>query len=775
MDRALTLNMWTSKCRSRRADIRKCRPDTPRFDWNKWKQEGVLGSLGIAAGFFVLAAAIMMWRQEVVAFRPGQWVPHNIVARVRFTYFDANKLTTARMEARQREPRVYQPNPSVDPWANLQHELTSLPERLANTASEIPEDLKGSIDGAAATQLRSYLAGGQHTRYLQAVENYVEALRNQTIVADGKNWPLVILNRSEWIEEFRPRLRDIRLDNRGLLDPTFAFAAHSDALRPILAKAADQSFEFAIQPNIVNLTLAKLEPNYTLDLGATENAENQAAALVPDTVGQVVVAQNEPFILKDKEGKVFDQADWVKLKAENSEYRRTLKGETWKNRLGTTMLAFIMTVVMASYVAAYQPRIVKNNARGLGIAGLLLSMLLLAQLTGLGSGPLYLLGVAPTLLVAMILTIAYEARFAVGIACMHGMLATVALQQPVMFFVVIWIGILCACFLLGEVRSRSRLVEIGGAMAIAMTIATLASGFMGFDPPMFVVTNALYAFLAGLAVGFVVLGILPFIERTFKITTSMTLLELADPSQPLLRRLQIEAPGTHHHSLQVAVLAEAAAEAIGANSLLCRVGGYYHDVGKIHKAEYFSENQSGGENRHLNLNPSVSLLIIIGHVKDGIELAKEYNLPTVLQPFIQQHHGTTLVEYFYHQACKKDAGQPDGPGVSEMQYRYPGPKPRSKEVAIVMMCDAAESACRSMPEPTAGRVEGLVHDLTMRRLLDGQFDECDLTMREIEIIERSIMKSLMAIYHGRIQYPSTANLLNNMAANPQPSAVRLVQ
>src|SRR6185312_3145954 len=285
-----------------------------------------------------------------------------------------------------------------------------------------------------------------------------------------------------------------------------------------------------------------------------------------------------------------------------------------------------------------------------------------------------LLGIAPTLLVAMILTIAYEQRFAVGISSMHGMLATVALQQGITFFIVIWIGVLTACFLLGDIRTRSKIIEIGGAMALAMMIATIASGFMGFDPARFVLENALYAGAAGLAVGFIVLGILPFIEKAFRITTSMTLLELADASQPLLRRLQIEAAGTYNHSLQVATLAEAAA--IGANSLLCRVGSYYHDIGKINKADYFAENQTGGENRHLNLNPSVSLLIIIGHVKDGVEMAREYNLPTSLIPFIQQHHGTTLVEYFYHQACKREESQ-EGPKPSETQYRYPGPKPRS--------------------------------------------------------------------------------------------------
>ncbi len=206
--------------------------------------------------------------------------------------------------------------------------------------------------------------------------------------------------------------------------------------------------------------------------------------------------------------------------------------------------------------------------------------------------------------------------------------------------------------------------------------------------------------------------------------------------------------------MQVATLAEAAAEAIGANSLACRVGAYYHDVGKINKADYFVENQLGGPSRHLNLTPDLSLRIIIGHVKDGIEMAKDYNLPSSLLPFIHQHHGTTLVEYFYHAAQEKT--QDDQPNISEYHFRYPGPKPKSRETAILMMCDAVESATRAMPEPTASRIEKLVHDIAMKRLLDGQFDECDLTMRDLEMIERSLSKTLLGIYHGRIAYPSSA-------------------
>jgi hypothetical protein len=398
-------------------------------------------------------------------------------------------------------------------------------------------------------------------------------------------------------------------------------------------------------------------------------------------------------------------------------------------------------------------------------------MLLLAQLAAIGTGPLYIFGLAPTVLVAMIMTIAYDRRFATGIGSMHGLLVTLALDQGIGFFIILWVGVFTCCFTLDEIRTRSKLIEVGGLTAVAMMIATAAAGAVGLDKVQYIAQYCLYSGAAGLAVGFVVLGILPFIEKAFKITTAMTLLELADASQPLLARLAIEAPGTYNHSLQVATLAKAGADAIGANSLLCRVAAYYHDVGKINKADYFIENQVDGRNRHINLSPSVSLLIIIGHVKDGVELAKEYNLPASILPFIQQHHGTTLIEYFYHRACtQQDKDAPScGPAVPETQYRYPGPKPKSKEIAILMVCDAVESAVRSMSEPNASRIETLVHDIAMKRLLDGQFDECDLTFRDLELIERALVKTLLGIYHGRIAYPSTAALTSSPTTAAAPN------
>jgi cyclic-di-AMP phosphodiesterase PgpH len=458
-------------------------------------------------------------------------------------------------------------------------------------------------------------------------------------------------------------------------------------------------------------------------------------------------------------GNTLSVRDWQILNAENDAYHKSLMGDAlkmWQYRLGLALLAGIVTLILCGYVARYQPRCVRNHARGIAMASLLVSMLLLSQLAGIGNSSLFIFGIAPTIVAAMILTIAYDQRFALGVATIHTIIVTAALNQGLDFFMILWVGVLTACYLLDDIRTRSRLIEIGGASALAMIIAATAVGAVEMEPIQFVGSNCLYVGASGLAAGFVVLGFLPFIEKAFRITTSMTLLELADASRPLLRRLALEAPGTYNHSLQVATLAEAAAEAIHANSLLCRVGSYYHDIGKINKPDYFIENQMGGENRHLNLTPSLSLRIILSHVKEGVEMAKDYNLPTSLLPIIQQHHGTTLVEYFYHQAVQKGDQQPEtGPRLSDTEFRYPGPKPKSKEAAIVMLCDAVESACRCFGEPTASRLEAKVHELARLRLEDGQFAECDLTMRDLEQIERALCKALLGIYHGRISYPTT--------------------
>jgi len=269
---------------------------------------------------------------------------------------------------------------------------------------------------------------------------------------------------------------------------------------------------------------------------------------------------------------------------------------------------------------------------------------------------------------------------------------------------------------------------------------------------------ALSAGGSALFAGFIVQGILPNFERIFGVATSMTLLEWCDASRPLLRRLAQETPGTYSHSLVLSQMAEEACGAIGARGLLARVGALYHDIGKVQKPVYFVENQEASMNRHDRLSPTMSLLIIVGHVKDGIEMAKAYGLPRILHQFIAEHHGTTVVRYFHYMASEAAAKNSKTKGrhdreVPESEFRYAGPKPRSKESAMLMLCDGCEGAVRALSEPTPGRIESTVHQVVMDRLNDGQFDDCDITLRELKLVEQSIVKSLCAIHHGRIKYP----------------------
>jgi len=295
-------------------------------------------------------------------------------------------------------------------------------------------------------------------------------------------------------------------------------------------------------------------------------------------------------------------------------------------------------------------------------------------------------------------------------------------------------------------------VLVGAVAALIAFAASVAVGLLDGQTWRFVLADSLWAAGAALMAAFIIEGVVPGIERLFRLSTAMTLLEWCDASKPLLRMMAAEAPGTYNHSLLVGALAEAAAEAIGADGLLCRAGAYYHDIGKINKPEYFVENQAPGVSRHERLSPAMSLLVIIGHVKDGIEMAKEYGLPASLHPFIAEHHGTTLVQYFYQVAT--ESRRPGEPEPTDTAFRYPGPKPQSRETAIVMLCDGVEGAVRAMPEPTPNRIETVVSDIIHKRLADGQFDECELTFRQLAEIEKSLVKSLCSIYHSRISYPS---------------------
>jgi putative nucleotidyltransferase with HDIG domain len=373
----------------------------------------------------------------------------------------------------------------------------------------------------------------------------------------------------------------------------------------------------------------------------------------------------------------------------------------------------------------------------------------------------------------VIVAIAYNQRFAMAIAVLQCLLIAVVLELPAGLMLAVLAGCVVAVAQLREVRQRFALIRMGAVSGLVIAVGVFAALLSGAQMVeglyKAVATEALWALAGATVVGFFVLGVLPFIERAFKVTTAMTLLELGDMNHPLLKRLAQQAPGTFNHSLTLATIAEGAAEAIGANGLLARVGAYFHDCGKLNKPEYFIENQAGGPNKHAKLSPAMSLLIIVGHVKDGIEMAREYHLPPVINHFIESHHGTTLVEYFFH-AAKKRQNEDDQP--SEIEFRYPGPKPRTRETAILLLCDSVEAAIRTMPDPNPRRIEQFVHQMAMKRLMDGQFADSPITLAELSTIEEAITKSLCGIYHGRIAYPKDQDQAPRRPHPPPPPTER---
>jgi putative nucleotidyltransferase with HDIG domain len=658
---------WFRKAPARRAEIRKNRPDTVTRRWELMKASGAPVSVAIAAAFAIIAIAILSLREDVVPHRPGQFAAHDIVSRVNFTFHDTRKLADAQRAARAVTPRVYSEDSNL--WNRIETVLLAVPDQVATAASpeELREPLNKIIDAGAFGYIKQRSSKTERPAYDSQIKAYMDLVRGEG---------LIVLDPQQRAYDENRRVITLRSADGTVARTTAVETTFETSKRaPIetrLLRLASTTLEFTLQSKIVALTLQSLAPTHLFDENATAEAQNKAEAAVPSSAGDIEFGMNYPLV---KGGNEITDRDWQVLKAETQAFNRTLDRSSFKQFIGLVGTVLIVTIVLSAYVASYQPKVIRKHPRAIAIAALLLSMLLLGQVSGIGSNPIHVFAVAPTILVAMILAIAYDQRFAMGVATLHAVLVSIAVGEGLDFFLILFSGVLTCCFLLDDIRSRSKLIEVGGGTALALMAATAAAGMLSLDPLVYIGKNCMYTGAAGIAVGFVVLGILPFIEKSFRITTSMTLLELADASHPLLRRLAVEAPGTYNHSLQVATIAEAAAEAIGVNSLLCRVASYYHDVGKINKADYFIENQQPGTgNRHLNLSPSVSLLIIIGHVKDGIELAKEYNLPTTLTHFIQQHHGTTLVEFFYHQACSQTAQrQPDQPAVAEAQYRYPAP------------------------------------------------------------------------------------------------------
>ena len=761
---------------SRRREVRRHIEGGERR-WPDWLSPRELALAVLCIAVLTAVGSVVAWGgRQRMDYRKGQAVVVPVIARVEFESVDKQATTARRLAASEAQPAVYKPNliyldsirSKLDRMIGLRGDPSI--EDFNQISKEQRESLH--LTPGAFTVLGRYITdeGAPSPHWQELTDQFMTLLSKLAVLAQ---------NDIDRERDSRPGVIIIQPPGAAEKENFNIISVNDESSLNQNVRVVTDHFPRDMQPTVRALVLSNVQPTYLHDERETQRRREAAAEAVV-TVKQEYEPNDVLVEAGVEEIRTFSDLDIKLINEERAAYRaKAGRFNHMAGMVGNAGLVLVMAICLWVYFGAYYRRVVQKTFRQLAIVSLLLLCQAAALgLTQLGPESVYIGATLPTLIAAIVLAIAYDQRFGLATGAVHALLVTFSLDQSLGFAVVLVIGVATAVSQLRDVRHRSKLVLGGLWTGLAMGLGVALVGLL--ERPLHIAgvlpsigRDALLVLASGFVAGLFVQGMLPGIERLFKVTTSMTLKDLNDAAHPLLRRLAERGPGTYQHSLRIADMGESAADAIGASGLLCRVGAMYHDVGKMNKPEYFVENQSGGPNKHSKLSPAMSLLIIVGHVKDGVEMAREYHLPSAIRQFIESHHGTTLVEYFYHAARKQQADGDDKAGPSEFEFRYPGPKPATKEAAIIMLCDTIESAARTLAlttEPTPARLEQLVHQMASKRLMDGQFDQCNLTFEELHKIEQSVTKTLCAIYHGRVAYPGqeqTAQHANSAQDGPQ--------
>ncbi len=509
-----------------------------------------------------------------------------------------------------------------------------------------------------------------------------------------------------------------------------------------------------LSPIVLKIAEHFLRPNLTFNKDETEEKKINAREKINPVYFQV---KRGEVILRP--GERVQEEHLLKIKALKKAQERT---HLLAILIGMGLLTFLILVSLYQFstqnirkIALSQKDLLFFSTALLGIIALLKLFQLSTDVLGgeffsiPSSSYLYLFPIATG---AMLVRIVLNSEVAIVFSLLASYFSAVLMGNQLFYFIFTFVGSVIGAHKVAQCEQRGILIKAGitvGGINILMIISyNLISG----NPfKMTLLSDLMMGFLGGILAPVLVLGIAPIIESLFGYTTDIKLLELANMDHPILKDLILQAPGTYHHSIIVGSLVEASAKSIAANPLLARVSAYYHDIGKLKKPLYFIENVGGGENKHDHLIPTMSSLILISHVKDGVEMARENRLGERIGHIIQQHHGTSLISYFYQKAKEKE--NPEMESINENDFRYPGPKPQTKEAGIVMLADSVEAASRALTDPTPSRIKSLVQRITNNIFLDGQLEECELTLKDLQKIQESFDRILTAIFHQRIDYP----------------------
>ncbi|MCF8010456.1 MAG: HDIG domain-containing protein [Clostridiales bacterium] len=678
---------------------------------------------GLAAVlFFVLLTFIISvdYGSQKVNIEVGQVASRDIPAPRSIVIRNDNKTTQAKQEARESIEKQYEEVP----------EITNV----------VQKDVSSFISSIKNIQKKENM---DKEEKLKKINSLVKFPLSEKVLSNIVNSSPQRLDRLE--TEITSLIVEVM--NEGV-----TFKNKDRAIKSLVGKVEKLDFKDYYTALAEGIIREYIRPNNFYDQEKTNSLQEAAMDAVPTVM--VTVKKDETIV---EEGDVVSKQDMEKLKA----LGLTDNILPVKYITGIAMMVALLMIVVLFYLYQQNRKIYKNPGQLYLIGLIILGVLAVSKgimAIDINQWPqldLLFAYMSPLAAAGMLIAILLDSRLAVLVVAVMSFFLGVMTGGEIRFAVVGLIGGITGVYSVSKLSQRGDLARAGIYVSIANILSILAMELVSSQSMGLIITSSLgMGIINGLLSSIFTNGALPYLESTFSITSAFHLLELSHPSNSLLRRLLTEAPGTYYHSILVGNLAESAAGEIGGEPLLARVGAYYHDIGKLKRPLFFIENQMGNENPHDKIAPSLSTLIITSHVKDGVEMAREAKLPSSVIDIIEQHHGNTLCSYFYQVALETGRSE----NISEEDFRHDGPKPQSKEAALVMLADSVEAAVRALKNRTPGKVEGTVRKVIKDKLMDGQLDECDLTFKDLDITANSFLQVLSGILHSRIEYPDVAEI-----------------
>ncbi|MBS5305805.1 HDIG domain-containing protein [Clostridium tertium] len=504
------------------------------------------------------------------------------------------------------------------------------------------------------------------------------------------------------------------------------------------SQLSNSNIDRDLEDVLKNICHIQINPNKFVDNAKMEEAVKEAQKSVPKEIikkNQIIVKEGEP--VTERQIEILKELG-------------LLNNGTTKSYLfsfiSLGILVALVLFIQYRYISKEKPEVFNDTKMIILISSINLIIILISM--GLNVISPYLI---PLVCSAMLMTILIDYKISLVVNLLNIIFIAIIVGFNPSVVVLSILSVVLGSTGLKKVQQRNDIIYSTIYITGILALLSFTLGMISSNNIKEILIQTGYTAIGILLSGILAVGLLPFFESIFDVVTNIKLLELSNPNQPLMKKLLMEAPGTYHHSMMVANLAEAAAEAVGGNPVVARVGAYYHDIGKTKRPYFFGENQMGKENPHDKITPNLSTLIILSHTKDGLEMAREHKIPKVIQDMIEQHHGTTLVKYFYYK-LKNSSDKPEE--IKEEDFRYPGPIPSFKESGILMLSDSVEAAVRSINEPTKGKIEEMVNNIINDKLNSRQLVNCDLTLKDIETIRKTFLKTLDGIYHHRIEYPT---------------------